>query len=144
MLSSQKHLFQLPEDIVYLNGAYMSPLLKSVEEAGIKGIARKRNPAAIQSEDFFNEAEEIRLKLGSLINAAPQQIVIIPSASYGIKSAVNNLPVDNGKYAITVADEFPSDYYTILNWCKKNDKELQVILPPDDPGERGKKWNYKI
>ena len=144
MLSPQKHLFQLPDDIVYLNCAYMSPLLKSVEEAGIKGMFRKRNPTSIKSEDFFNEAEEIRLKLGNLINAAPQQIAIIPSASYGLKSVVNNLPVNNGKYAITVAEEFPSDYYTILNWCKKNDKELKVILPPNCNNERGKKWNVKI
>jgi selenocysteine lyase/cysteine desulfurase len=144
MLSTQKHLFQLPDDIVYLNCAYMSPLLKSVEEAGIKGIFRKRNPASIKSEDFFNEAEEIRLKLGSIINAAPQQIAIIPSASYGLKSVVNNLPLNNGKYAITVAEEFPSDYYTILAWCKKNDKELKVISPPNSLSERGKKWNDKI
>ncbi len=144
MLSVQKHLFQLPGDIVYLNCAYMSPLLKSVEEAGMKGIARKRNPASIQQEDYFNEAEEIRKKLGSLLNAAPQQIAIIPSSSYGLKSVVNNLPVNTGKYAITVADEFPSGYYTILNWCKKNDKELKVIQPPGYTGDRGKKWNDKI
>ena len=88
--------------------------------------------------------KKIRLKLGSIINAAPQQIAIIPSASYGLKSVVNNLPVNNGKYAITVAEEFPSDYYTILNWCKKNDKELKVISPPGSLSERGKKWNDKI
>ena len=144
MLSHQKHLFQLPDDIVYLNCAYMSPLLKSVEEAGMKGIARKRNPASIQQEDYFNEAKEIRKKVGSLLNAAPQQIAIIPSSSYGLKSVVNNLPVNIGKYAITVADEFPSGYYTILNWCKKNDKELKVIQPPGYTGDRGKKWNDKI
>jgi selenocysteine lyase/cysteine desulfurase len=144
MLSTQKNLFQLPDDIVYLNCAYMSPLLKSVEEAGIKGIFRKRNPTSIKSEDFFNESEEIRLKLGSIINAAPQQIAIIPSASYGLKSVVNNLPVNNGKYALTVAEEFPSDYYTILTWCKKNDKELQVISPSDSLSDRGQKWNEKI
>jgi selenocysteine lyase/cysteine desulfurase len=144
MLSSQKHLFQLPNDIVYLNCAYMSPLLRTVEEAGIKGIFRKRNPAAIKSEDFFNDAGEARTKLGGIINAAPQQIAIIPSASYGLKSVVNNLPVNNGKYAITVEDEFPSGYYTISNWCRRNDKVLKVISPPDGPGERGKKWNDKI
>jgi len=144
MLSCQKHLFQLPGDIVYLNGAYMSPLLKSVEEAGIKGISRKRDPSSIKSDDFFNEAEETRIKLGSLINAAPQQIALIPSCSYGLKSVVNNLPVNNGKYAITVAEEFPSDYYTILNWCKKNDKELKVISPPNSLQGRGRIWNDKI
>ncbi len=144
MLTTQKHLFQLPEDIIYLNCAYMSPLLKSVEEAGIGGIMRKRNPAFIKPADFFNEGEEICNKLGSLINATPQQIAIIPSCSYGLKSAINNLPVNNGKYAITVADEFPSGYYTISSWCKKNEKELKVIQPPDYTDGRGKKWNDKI
>ncbi|MEP6712993.1 MAG: aminotransferase class V-fold PLP-dependent enzyme [Ferruginibacter sp.] len=144
MLFSQEHLFQLPDDVVYLNCAYMSPLLKSVEEAGITGMARKRNPSCIKADDFFNEADEVRLKLGSIINASPQQIAIIPSASYGLNSAVNNLPVNNGKHAITIADEFPSGYYAILNWCKKNDKELKVILPPGDRKERGKNWNNKI
>src|SRR5258706_14033065 len=104
MLSSQKHLFQLPDDIVYLNCAYMSPLLKSVEEAGIKGMFRKRDPSSIKPGHFFNEAEEIRLKLGNLINAIPQQIALTPSASYGLKSVINNLPLHNGKYAITVAE----------------------------------------
>lgn len=144
MLPSQKHLFQLPGDIVYLNGAYMSPLLKSVEEAGIKGIARKRDPSSIKSDDFFNEVEETCVKLGSLINAAPRQIALIPSCSYGLKSAVNNLPLNNGKYAITITEEFPSDYYTILNWCKKNDKDLKVISPPNSLQARGRLWNNKI
>lgn len=144
MLSPQKHLFQLPEDIVYLNCAYMSPLLKSVEEAGIKGITRKRNPASITPADFFNDAEEMRLRLSILINAAPRQIALIPSASYGLKSVVNNLPVNNGKHAITVGEEFPSDYYTVSAWCKKNDKELKVISPPGYSGTRGKEWNHKI
>ncbi|MEP7229775.1 MAG: aminotransferase class V-fold PLP-dependent enzyme [Ginsengibacter sp.] len=144
MLSDQKHLFRLPEDIIYLNCAYMSPLLTSVEEAGIAGIVRKRNPTTIKPEDFFNEKEEIGKKLGSLINGASQQIAMIPSSSYGLKSVVNNLPDNNGKHAICVADEFPSGYYTILNWCKENGKELKVIKAPAYETNRGKKWNEKI
>ena len=144
MLSAQKHLFQLPDDIVYLNCAYMSPLMKSVEEAGITGIYKKRDPSTIHPDDFFNKAAEIFSKAGTIINASPRQIAIIPSSSYGLKSVVNNLPLNNGKYAITVGEEFPSDYYTILGWCKKNDKSLQVILPPGYSAGRGKKWNDKI
>ena len=34
-MDSQSICFQLPADSVKLNAAYMSPLLKSVEEAGI-------------------------------------------------------------------------------------------------------------
>jgi hypothetical protein len=53
MMTSQKHLFQLPENIRYLNGAYMSPLMHAVEEAGIIGMQRKRNPFSIKPIDFF-------------------------------------------------------------------------------------------
>ena len=43
-MDSQKHLFQLPADSVYLNAAYMSPLLKSVEEAGIVSMQQNAIP----------------------------------------------------------------------------------------------------
>jgi selenocysteine lyase/cysteine desulfurase len=144
MLLNQKHLFQLPDDVTYLNCAYMSPLLKQVEEAGIQGILRKRNPGTIAVEDFFDEAGEIRGKVGRLINASPKQIAIIPSASYGLKSAVNNLPLNNGKHAISVSAEFPSGYYTILNWCKQNNKELKTIAAPENLTERVRHWNQRI
>ena len=65
-MKNQKHLFQLPDDIHYLNGAYMSPLLKSVEDAGLKGIIRKRNPLAIQPKDFFEGAELLKTNFGKL------------------------------------------------------------------------------
>jgi selenocysteine lyase/cysteine desulfurase len=144
MLRNQKHLFQLPDDISYLNCAYISPLPRLVEEEGIRGMIRKRNPALIKPEHYFNDAEVIRKNLGKLINAAPQQIAITPSASYGLKTVVNNLPVTNGKHAITVSAEFPSGYYTISNWCKQNNKELKIIPPPANLINRGKKWNEQI
>ena len=46
MLPSQRSLFSLPDDLHYLNCAYMSPLARPVEEAGIAGMLQKRNPAA--------------------------------------------------------------------------------------------------
>jgi selenocysteine lyase/cysteine desulfurase len=144
MLNCQRHLFQLPDDISYLNGAYMSPLLKSVEDAGITGMRRKRNPSSIKPEDFFNGAATICVQLGQLVNGPPGQIALIPSASYGLKTAINNLPVNNGKYALTVSDEFPSGYYTISNWCKKNNKTLKIVSPPDTREQRAMKWNEKI
>jgi hypothetical protein len=82
-MNSQKHLFDLPNDIHYLNGAYMSPLLKSVYDAGVEGMKRKLHPWKIKSEDFFSEAEGVKEKFGNLIHAPAQQVAIIPSASYG-------------------------------------------------------------
>ena len=43
-LPSQRHLFDIPEDVTYLNCAYMSPLMNEVLEAGVEGLGRKAHP----------------------------------------------------------------------------------------------------
>ncbi len=143
-MESQRHLFEMPEDIHYLNGAYMSPLLKMVQAAGVEGTTRKLSPWELTADDFFDPAETVKQKFGQLVNAATQQVAIISSASYGLKSAINNIPVNNGDHAIVVANEFPSDYYTIQQWCRQNNKELKIIEAPDQLHHRGSKWNEAL
>ncbi|MCR9014137.1 aminotransferase class V-fold PLP-dependent enzyme [Aquiflexum gelatinilyticum] len=143
-MKNQKHLFQLPEDIHYLNGAYMSPLLRSVEEIGIEALIRKRNPTNIQPKDFFENAEILKSNFGKLVNCQAKQVAIIPAASYGLSTAVNNLPIDNGNTALVVSDEFPSGYYAIEKWCRDNHKSLQTIKAPETLERRGEKWNNAI
>ena len=143
-MTSQKHLFDLPDDTHYLNGAYMSPLMKSVEAAGVTGIKKKLNPATYYTEDFFLPAEEVRRKFGKLINASAEQIAVIPSASYGLKSAINNIPANTGNHAIVVSEEFPSGYYALAGWCKEHGKALKVIDAPGTLSGKGAAWNNKI
>lgn len=143
-MQTQRHLFQLPSDVHYFNGAYMSPLLRSVEEAGIQGMIRKRNPAEITAADYFEEAGVVKQLFGRLINGHAIQVAIIPSVSYGLESVVRNLPTNKGHKAIVVADDFPSDYYTIRRWCVTHGKQIQVIQPPQTREGRGKQWNQRI
>lgn len=143
-MESKKDLFQLPPDIHYLNGAYMSPMLKSVEQAGIQGIIRKRNPAEIKPVDFFSGQEEVKMKFGKLVNCKASQVAIIPSVSYGLNSAIVNIPVNSGKHAIIVAEDFPSDYYTLAEWTKENNKELKIIKAPEPRVNRGQRWTENI
>jgi selenocysteine lyase/cysteine desulfurase len=143
-MQSQKHLFRLPEDIHYLNCAYMSPLLSSVEEAGLRGISRMRNPSLIRSVDFFSEQKLARQRFSQLIHGQSNQIAVIPSVSYGLKSAISNIPPKNGNHAIIISDEFPSDYNTISEWCKKNQKQLKIIQAPAISQGRGKRWTEQI
>jgi selenocysteine lyase/cysteine desulfurase len=143
-MTSQKHLFNIPDHVHYLNGAYMSPLMKSVVSAGAAGMARKVMPWEIRSEEFFTQAEGVKQKFGRLINAPAQQVAIIPSASYGLKSAVNNIPPDCGNHAIVVGNDFPSDYYTVKEWCGRNKKTLKVLEAPNMTNGRGEAWTQKI
>lgn len=143
-MTSQKHLFDLPDDIHFLNCAYMSPLMKQVQEAGIAGVKRKANPSTIFSEDFFLPPDDVRHRFARLIHAEASQIAIIPAASYGLKNAIDNVPYNKGNHAITVSDEFPSGFYTIKEWCRKNNQELKVIPAPSTLVNRGAAWNERL
>ncbi len=143
-MECQKHLFQLPGDIHYLNCAYMSPLLKSVEEKGIEGMRKKRNPISIKPADFFTEVSDLRPKFGRMINCPASQVAVMPSVSYGMNSVIRNIPFSKGKHALTISEEFPSCYYTAQRWCKQNEAELRVVARRDDIPRKGKDWNERI
>ncbi|MCB0584559.1 MAG: aminotransferase, partial [Phaeodactylibacter sp.] len=61
MLRCQKTLFSLPGEIAYLNCAYMSPLLKSVELAGFEGVRRKSRPHEIEASHFFDTVLQLKM-----------------------------------------------------------------------------------
>ena len=84
MLSCQRHLFSLPESIHYLNCAYMGPLPKATEAAGLAGVQSKSDPTGILTEDFFAPVEELRGLVGRLVNASTESVAMIPAVSYGV------------------------------------------------------------
>ena len=92
MLTCKYARFSLPKNVTYLNCAYMSPLLKSVEKVGLRGVRLKRNPAVIRPDDFFSTTRLLRQEFSNLIHGqAPERIAIIPSASYGLAIVNKNL-----------------------------------------------------
>jgi selenocysteine lyase/cysteine desulfurase len=143
-MNCQKQLFQLPEGIHYLNCAYMSPLLKSVEEKGIEGMRRKRNPISIKPGDFFTGVVGVREKFARMVHCEPMQVAVMPAVSYGMNSVIRNIPYRKGQHALTISEEFPSCYYTAQRWCKDHGADLKVIARNDDIPRKGKEWNTRI
>jgi selenocysteine lyase/cysteine desulfurase len=143
-MNCQKHLFQLPDGIHYLNCAYMSPLLKSVEERGIEGMRLKRNPISIKPVDFFTGVVGVRQKFAQMVHCDPAQVAVMPSVSYGMNSVIRNIPFRKGQHALTLSEEFPSCYYTAQRWCSDHDAELRVVARNDDLPQKGKEWNARI
>lgn len=139
-----KGLFSLPDDIVYLNCAYMSPILKSVEEKGIAAIIKKRKPSGFGPNDYFDDAEAIRTEFSKLIHTQSQNIALIPSASYGLMTAVSNVPSNIGTHALVVGHEFPSGYYAAERWCATHGKQLKTIASPEDNFHKAERWNTAL
>ena len=96
MIPCQRHLFDLPDDVAYLNCAYMSPLLKQAAALGAQGIARKTRPWTISPDDFFADSERARALFAELLGASADDIALTPAASYGVAVAAANLPFGEG------------------------------------------------
>ena len=111
MIPSQRHLFDLPDDVAYLNCAYMAPLMHSVVEAGIRGVRRKARPWEIAAPDFFSDPAHARGLFARIVNARAEDVAIIPAASYGMAIAARNLPLAAGQTIVLLADQFPSNLY---------------------------------
>lgn len=142
MLTCQKDLFSLPDNLHYLNGAYMSPLSKAVEAAGHQGIAQKAVPSRIHPEDFFTQSQTARERFADLVNCDADRVAIIPAASYGIATAARNLHPEPGQKIVILHEQFPSNVYAWRTFRERGVK-LTTVAPPDS-GERGQQWNEHI
>src|ERR671910_390676 len=127
-LESQRHLFEIPEEISYLNCAYMSPQLRAVREAGEKAVARKSYPWEISPRDFFESSETARELFARVVGGDAEGVAIIPSVSYGMAVAVANVPVEAGQNVVVLAEQFPSNVYPWRELAKR--KEAAVITVP--------------
>ena len=128
LLPCQRHLFEIPREVAYLNCAYMSPLLRAAREAGERAVARKSRPWEITPPDFFRDAEVLRERFASLLGATADDIAVVPSASYGMAVAAANLPLRAGQRVILLDEEFPSVIYTWLE--RARDCGAQAVLLP--------------
>lgn len=141
-MKSQRQKFFLQRKTAYLNCAYMSPILRSVEKAGILGIKGKRHPQHLSPSDFLEPRQQVRKLFSALINNQEEnRIAIIPSASYGLANVVNNIKGAPGKI-IMAEEQFPSNVYP---WHSLKERGFQMQhVGPTDALQRGESWNEAI
>ena len=138
-LLCQRHLFDIPEAVAYLNCAYMSPLLRRVTESGQRAVARKSRPWEITPADFFSEVGQARRLFATLLGggAGEDDVAIVPSVSYGMAVACANLPLARGQTVLLLDEEFPS---VILPWRERAREAGAAALllprPADDDWTR--------
>jgi len=144
LLLCQRDAFSLPPDLHYLNCAYMSPLPKLVEEAGMRGMIRKRDPSALFPGDFFKESQEVRKLFAKLVNVPdPDSVAIIPSVSYGVGVAARNTPLASGQNVVLLEEQFPGNVYGWRRVAQESGAEVRMVGPGLEGG-RGRGWNERI
>ncbi|MFZ0800416.1 MAG: aminotransferase class V-fold PLP-dependent enzyme [Terriglobales bacterium] len=145
MLPCQRHLFDIPADVAYLNCAYMSPLMKTALEAGTAGLTRKAHPWEITADKFFTGSDEFRTTAAQLIDSSPDDVAIVPSASYGIATAARNLPIKKGQSILVLEEQFPSNYYSWQRRAEDSGATLKVVpWPSDNDNEKDNDWTVAV
>jgi len=124
--------FDMPDEIIYYNCAYMSPQAHAVGEAGQRALTRKTTPWLIQPNHFYEESDRARSLFASIIGSRRGDIALIPSVSYGVGIAATNLPLRPEQSVLVLEDQFPSNYYPWLARTKQVGARLQTVKRPED------------
>ena len=131
-LGDQRELFEIPEDIAYLNCAYMGPQSRSVQEIGAWSVARKSRPWEITPADFFEDAEKARGLFARLVVGDADGVAIIPAVSYGMAVIAANIPVRAGESILILEGQFPSNVHTWRELAKRKEANVVTVPRPAD------------
>jgi selenocysteine lyase/cysteine desulfurase len=123
----------------------MSPLPRAVEEAGIQGMAKKKDPSGLSPQDFFRESDLVRARFADLMGIPdPVSVALIPSVSYGVGAAARNTPLSAGQNVILLHEQFPGNVYAWRRLAQEAQAEVRMVEPGPGARGRGERWNARI
>jgi selenocysteine lyase/cysteine desulfurase len=114
-------------------------------DIGYMGLRKKARPYELEIPDFFNPVDNLKQSFSQLIhNEESDRIAIIPSVSYGIANACNNIPFEEGDEIIIAGDQFPSNVYPWMSIAEEKGCKIVTIPSPDVMEMKGLLWNMAI
>ena len=135
-------LFDLPEDLVYLNTAYMGPALWPAREAGVNAIAQLANPLNYKAPEFFDPPMRVRKLFAQIIGCDdPERIALTPSCSYGMANAARQIHPSPHNNIVVAEGQFPSNFFIWQRLAEESGCELRRVSPPTQAKNRGQLWN---
>ena len=132
LLPSQRATFEVPEEVCYLNCAYMAPQLRAVRDAGKAAIDWRSRPWEIVASDFFDNVERVRALFGELVGADPECVALIPAVSYGMATAAAALPFRRGDSVLLLDGEYPSNFYIWERLARERRGTVISVQRPED------------
>lgn len=96
----------------------------------MQAASLKEHPWNLQPSDFYTSCDQARELLAGLLNAKADNIALIPAVSYGVETAVRNLPLKTGQKVLMPEGEFPSNVYPWNGPCAKTQAEVVFVPRP--------------
>jgi len=99
---------------VWLNTAHQGPLPQVALEAARAALEQKARPHLLRDEDFFEVPRKLREALGKLMGAAPEEIILGNSTTYGLDLLANGMQWQRGDEILVVDGDFPANVFPWL------------------------------
>jgi selenocysteine lyase/cysteine desulfurase len=132
MLASQRHLFEMPRQICYLNSASYSPLPLRTLEAGRAAVERKGRPWTLEAGFAPAQHERTRAAAARLINADADDVALISSVSYGVATAARLFTIAKGARVIVLENDHSSP---VLEWRLRAGAQGFAVETIAEPGD---------
>ena len=134
LLASQRHLFDVPDDVAFFNSATNSPLLNASRDRLLAAARSKSHPWNRTPPDFFADAEAIRNLCAKLIGGEADGYALVPAASYGISTAARILEphLRAGDEVLVIEGEFPSVVFPFKRAAEERGASLVTIATPEE------------
>jgi selenocysteine lyase/cysteine desulfurase len=127
LIENARHLFEIPEDVTYLNCANMAPQPKSVTDAGFGAVRAKESPWRLTAPQWFSGAETLRALAARLLDVETDGIALVPAVSYGVAVAARNLKVSPTQTIVLLDQEFPSNVYAWRELARKTGCRITTV-----------------
>lgn len=132
LIPSQRHLFDIPDDIAYFNCAYNSPQLNESQSRLLAGVRSKSRPWERTAQNFFDDAETIRRLSADIFGGDADGYAMVPAASYGLSTAARAVEphLHAGDRILVIAEEFPS---IVLPWRRTAQQTGAILFTVPTP-----------
>ena len=139
-LHALREQFQLPPNVIYLDGNSLGVLPKTTAARVADVVAREWGTDLIQSwnkNHWFALPQHVGNKIARLIGAAPGEVVAADTTSinlYKVLSAALNIAALDAPQRQCIVSErsnFPTDLYIAEALCKERGLTLQLVEPED-------------
>jgi selenocysteine lyase/cysteine desulfurase len=130
MLASQRHQFDIPRDIAYLNAAAWSPLPLATQEAARSAVGRKGQPWKLGGDFADGQHERARAAAARLIGADAGDVALVSSVGYGVAIAGKVFAPAKGSRVLVLENDHTSP---VLEWMTRAEAQGFTIETAPQP-----------
>jgi selenocysteine lyase/cysteine desulfurase len=132
MLPSQRTLFDIPDDVCYLNAAGWSPLPRATQDAARAAVSRKGQPWRLRADFSDTQHERARAAAAALIGADAGDVALISSVGYGVAIAGKVLAVAPGSRVLVLENDHTSPTLEWITRAAAQGFTVETVAQPAD------------